>query len=134
MSERDNSSRTLTVGQLIAKLSRLDPSLPVVFEARDEPLGDYGVRSLEVREMQRENIYAADPFGCDVFHSHISGGYGGRPKEWWSDRPSGRDRYDLPQPVVLLRYERQWQPTIDGEATDVPKGIAAHPQPSEEIQ
>ncbi len=54
MSQRDKSSKTLTVGQLIDRLSRLDPNLPVVFAAQDEPLGDYGVRSVAVRDMQRE--------------------------------------------------------------------------------
>ncbi len=114
MTERYRPSRTLTVGQLLNELSLLDPSLPVVFEARDEPLGDYGVRSLEVCEMQRETIFADGPFGCDVFHSHCSGGHGDCPKEWWSDRHSG-DRYDPPQEVVMLRYESEWKPTIDGE-------------------
>lgn len=111
MSDRDKSSRTLTVRQLIEQLSRLDPNLPVVFEARDEPLGDYGVRSFEVCEMQRENIFASGLSGCDVYHSHVSGGYDGRPKEWWG----GPDRYDEPREVVLLRYEREWQPVIDAE-------------------
>lgn len=114
MTQDDKSSRTLTVGQLVDRLTRLNPGLPVVFEATDEPLGDYGVRSIEVCEMQRERTYAADPCGCDVFHSHISGGYGDRPKEWWTDRRGG-DRYDHPREVVYLRYESEWKPTIDGE-------------------
>lgn len=114
MFDKDKRNRTLTAGQLIEQLSRLNPNLPVVFEARDEPLGDYGVRSLEVCEMQRENIYAGEPFGCDVYHSHVSGGHNGRPKEWW-DNPRFPGQYDQPQEVVLLRYERQWQPTIDAE-------------------
>lgn len=105
----DKSSRTLTVGQLIDKLSRLNPNLPVVMSQHDEPSGDYGVRSIEVSEMQRENIYAPNPFGRDVFHSHISGGYQDRPKEWWTG-----DRYDQPSQVVFLSDESEWQPTIDG--------------------
>jgi len=52
----DRTCRTLTAGQLIEKLRRVDPDLPVVFTSRDEPLGDYGVRSLTVCEMQRENL------------------------------------------------------------------------------
>lgn len=106
----ERRSRTLTAGQLMEQLSRLDPDLPVVFEARDEPLGNYGVRAVEVDEQQRESLFADGPYGCDVFHEKIGGGYNGHPAEWWTG-----DRYDQPGPVVFLRYELPWQPTIDGE-------------------
>lgn len=64
----DRSSRTLTVGDLIAQLGALDPALPVVFEGIDEPAGDYGVRAIEVvDDLVRHDTLAADPHGVDVF-------------------------------------------------------------------
>lgn len=84
----DRTCRTLTAGQLIEKLRRVDPDLPVVFTSRDEPLGDYGVRSLTVCEMQRENF---------------------------DRKPKTSPSYDAPQMVVLLDNESPWTPTIDAE-------------------
>ncbi|MGI6797646.1 hypothetical protein [Gordonia sihwensis] len=64
----DRSSRTLTVGDLVAQLSSLDPAMPVVFEGIDEPAGDYGVRSVAVvDDLVRDDTFAADPYGVDVF-------------------------------------------------------------------
>lgn len=109
MSERDRTSKTLTAGQLIDRLSRVDPNLPVVFEARDEPLGDYGVRSVEVVDMQRERTYADGMCGTDVFHGPESR----YPEPKW--HTSKVFEYDPPGPVVLLGMERPWQPVIDAE-------------------
>lgn len=102
----DRTCRTLTAGQLIEKLRRVDPDLPVVFTSRDEPLGDYGVRSLTVCEMQRENIYAGGHYGCDVFHD---------PSQNFDRKPKTSPSYDAPQMVVLLDNESPWTPTIDAE-------------------
>ncbi|MCK0441299.1 hypothetical protein MUG78_18025 [Gordonia alkaliphila] len=73
----DRSSRTLTVGDLVAELGALDPAMPVVFEGIDEPVGDYGVRSVSVVEgLARVDTFAGDPQGVDVFKSaqHVSSG------------------------------------------------------------
>lgn len=102
----DRTCRTLTARQLIEKLRRVDPDLPVVFTSRDEPLGDYGVRSLEVCEMQRENIFADGPYGCDVFHN---------PSQNFDRKPKTDFGHDAPQMVVLLDHESPWTPTIDAE-------------------
>lgn len=106
---RDRTSRTLTARQLIEKLSRVDPDLPVVFTARDEPLGDYGVRSMTVREMQRENIFAGGHYGADVFHD---------PSQSFDGKPKTGPSHDEPQMVVLLDHESPWEPTIDAEVID----------------
>jgi hypothetical protein len=93
MTGEAKSSQTLTVGQLIDVLSKLDPDLPVVMSQEDEPLGHYGVRSVEVYDMQRENTHAGGRYGIDVFHNQISH----FPVKWWIG-----DNYENPGTVVLL--------------------------------
>jgi hypothetical protein len=106
--DRDKSSRTLTAGQLIEQLSKVDPSTPVVMSQEDEPCGDYGVRGVEVVRMQRENTYADGAMsGMDVFHrQHTTFP---QPKFYEGDR------YEQPQPVVFLSNHCPWQPTIDAD-------------------
>ncbi|ATW61093.1 hypothetical protein SEA_ANDIES_60 [Mycobacterium phage Andies] len=96
---RDKSSRTLTAGQLIAQLLKVPADTPVVMSQEDEPVGCYGVRSVELEEMRRDPTYADGPFGRDSWHSTLYSCAG----------------YDPPQQVVFLGPERPWQPTIDGE-------------------
>lgn len=96
---RSRVNRTLTVGEVIDRLSRLDHSLPVVFDAEDEPLGNYGVRDVSVVPMQRESTHAAEPFGSDVYHDVSDG----------SRQVS--DYYDEPGPVALLSMNRVRTPT-----------------------
>ncbi|SLJ75914.1 hypothetical protein [Mycobacteroides abscessus] len=91
---RSRVNRTLTVGEVIDRLSRLDRSLPVVFQAEDDPSGNYGVRDISVEPMQRESTFAAEPYGCDVY----------LPPEV-SLRAVG-DRYDEPAPVAFLSMYR----------------------------
>lgn len=114
----DRTCRTLTARQLIEKLSRVNPDLPVVFTARDEPLGDYGVRSMTVCEMQRENIFAGGYYGADVYHD---------PTQNFDRKPKTGPSHDAPQMVVLLDWESPWEPTIDAEVIDnsSAKGVAA---------
>lgn len=102
---QDKSSRTLTVGQLIDKLSRLDPSMPVVFMQQDEPLGDMGVRSVEVCEMGRESTFAEGGWGFDVWHDAA----------WVKDMSGSWKSLDPVQEVVYLDARSPWQPTIDTE-------------------
>lgn len=91
----------MNVHELIAKLSRFDPELPVVMEQNNEPLGDYEVLDVEVVD--------ADP--GHPWHS-TSPSHGGRP--WKS--PEVWNTYDGKQNrVVRLASEPPWQPTIDGE-------------------
>lgn len=90
---RSRASRTLTVGEVVERLSRLDHSLPVVFEAEDEPLGSYGVRDISVVPMQRTSIHAAEPYGCDVYFDPAPAR---KPGEY----------YDEPGPVALLSINR----------------------------
>ncbi len=92
---RSRVSRTLNVGEVIDRLSRLDRSLPVVFEAEDEPLGSYGVRDISVVPAQRESTHAAEPYGSDVYHDAEDG-----------CRPAN-DRYDEPGPVAFLSMHRE---------------------------
>lgn len=91
---RPRENRTLTVGEVIERLSRLEHSLPVVFEADDEPLGSYGVRDVSVVPMQRDSTHAAEPYGCDVYRDAELG-----------CRPRG-DYYDEPGPVAFLSINR----------------------------
>ncbi|BCI84471.1 hypothetical protein MTY66_60960 (plasmid) [Mycolicibacterium sp. TY66] len=99
-------NRTLTVGEVMDRLSRLDRSLPVVFEAVDEPSGNYGVRDVSVVPMQRQSTFAAQPYGCDVYSSPEGGLV-----------PAG-DYYDEPGPVAFLSMYREQIPTRQGDATE----------------
>ncbi|MFN6548410.1 hypothetical protein [Mycolicibacterium nivoides] len=83
-------SQVLTIGDLLDRLVGVDRSLPVVIQAVDEPVGNYGVRDIEVVPMQRESTYAADPNGWDVYHSDFR-----QPSEY----------YDEPGPVAFLTIE-----------------------------
>ncbi len=91
---KSRANRTLTVGEVIDRLSLLDRSLPVVFEAVDEPSGNYGVRDVSVEPMQRESTFAAEPYGCDVYLSPELG------------LSAVGDRYDEPRPVAFLSMSR----------------------------
>lgn len=105
MYDPDRSNRTLTVGQLIEQLSRLDPNLPVVMSQEDDPLGDYGVRSVGVDEMQRESTYSAEPFGMDVYHEGPA----------MFDFRDVDGYHDAPGPVAFLSKGRPYLPTIEAE-------------------
>ena len=72
-SMKSRASRTLTAGEVIDRLARVDPSLPVVFDAEDGPLGSYGVRDVSVVRMQRESTYADGAHGRDVYLDTVDG-------------------------------------------------------------
>ena len=95
-----HASRTLTVGEIVDRLARLDRCLPVVLDAEDEPLGCYGVRDVSVEVMQREATYAAEPCGRDVYHGHTE----------LFESPSS-ERYDEPGPVAFLSLEAPRSPS-----------------------
>lgn len=100
---QSTASRTLTVGEIVDRLNQLDRSLPVVFEAEDEPLGSYyGVRDVGVVPMQRDSTFAAEPGGCDVYVD---------------PHPDFRsDKYDEPGPVAFLSIRRVPAPGNRGAA------------------
>lgn len=101
----DKSSRTLTASELIRQLQKVPPDTPVVMSQEDEPAGDYGVRAVDVVDMQRDPLYADGSFGRDVYY-----GYEARfPVIRWSDR------YEPPRPVVFLGHLRPHMPIVDGE-------------------
>lgn len=79
-------SRTLTVGEVMDRLANVDRSLPVVFDSEDQPLGCYGVRSMEIVSMQRETVHEEDR---DVYHDTGDFGY-------------MQKFYDEPEDVALL--------------------------------
>ncbi len=89
-----NPSRTLTVGEIVDRMVQLDPSrsLPVVFDADDEPVGHYGVRDVALAHMQRDGTFAAEPAGLDVYH----------PVDEYR-KPD--DRYDAVTPVIVLSMQ-----------------------------
>lgn len=89
-------NRVLTVGDVLDRLAGVDRSLPVVIQAVDDPVGNYGVRDIDVVPMQRESTYAADPSGWDVYHSDF--------------RQSG-DCHDDPGPVAFLMIEAPPSPS-----------------------
>jgi hypothetical protein len=103
----DKSSKTITAGELIRQLQKVDPSTPVVMTQNDEPCGDYGVRSVEFTDMKRQDTYAAEPFGMDVWHE----------AEWLNEFPNSHSHktFDPPQAVVFLGHYCPWKPTIDAE-------------------
>lgn len=103
---QSTASRTLTVGEIVDRLNQLDRSLPVVFEAEDEPLGNYGVRDASVVPMQRDSTFAAEPGGCDVYVDPHPG-----------FRPS---KYDDPGPVAFLSIRRVPAPGNRGTAAGEP--------------
>lgn len=103
---RLRASRTLSVGEVMDRLSRLDRSLPVVFEAVDEPSGSYGVRDVSVEPMQRQSTFAAEPYGCDVYLPAECGPI-----------PAG-DYYDEPGPVAFLSMYREQIPTRQGDTAE----------------
>lgn len=91
----------MNVRELIEKLSRLDPELPVVMQQNDEPLGGgYEVLAVDVIAGQPDGLYhaTAPAYGCRAWDS---------PQVW--------DTYEGDSEVVLLGSDKPWQPTIDGE-------------------
>jgi hypothetical protein len=100
----DKASRTLTAGELIHQLSKVPPETPVVMSQEDEPCGDYGVRSIDLEEMQREALHAGGRYGYDTYH-----------RSEWGTRKVWNERYDPPQTVVFLSKELPYQPVIDAE-------------------
>jgi hypothetical protein len=103
--ERYKSSRTLTAGELILQLSKVDPRTPVVMSQSDEPCGLYGVRGLDIEDMQRDPLYADGHYGMDVFHRSETT----FPTRRWNDC------YDPPTAVVFLSENLPYQPVIDAE-------------------
>lgn len=104
--EVDRSCKTLTAEQLIMQLAKFPPDTPVVMSQTDEPYGDYGVRSVDSEEMQRDSRYAdTGPWGHDSWH----GCEARHPTVRWNDK------LDPPQQVIFLRPDLPWQPIIDGE-------------------
>lgn len=89
-----NPSRTMTVGEIVDRMVQLDPSrsLPVVFDAVDEPVGNYGVRDVVLAHMQRDDTFADDPAGRDVYY----------PVDEYN-KPD--DRYDAVTPVIVLSMQ-----------------------------
>lgn len=91
----------MTVAELMERLARLDPELPVIMEQSDEPLGDYEVLDVEVVPGQPDRLY-----------HRTAPTYGG--KTW--DYPQVWNTYDGGDiSVVLLGSDKPYQPTIDGE-------------------
>lgn len=91
----------MKVGELIEKLSRLDPEMVVVMEQNDEPLGEYEVLDVAVVDAEPHSL----------FHSSAPS-YGRKP---WA-YPQVWNTYDGKETkVVLLGSEPPWQPTIDAD-------------------
>ena len=86
----------MNVGEVIRRLSKFDPELPVVMSQTDEPVGCYEVMDIDGREMQRDALFRRDPNA-------------------WHDKSFGSRRDDPPAPVVFLGADPPWRPTIDGE-------------------
>ena len=96
----------MNVGELIIALSKLDPSLPVVMQQTDEPLGQYEVLDVSVEDGYADKLYhrTAPTYGGRVWES---------PQVWHTYV----DRYTK-EPitkVVLLDSDKPWRPTIDAE-------------------
>jgi hypothetical protein len=92
----------MNVGELIAKLSRLDPNLPVLMQQSDDPLGDYEVLDVSVVPGKPDDLY----------HRTAVPRHGGRPWDYqqvWHTYERG----DIE--VVLLGSEKPWQPVVDAE-------------------
>lgn len=89
----------MNVGELMAKLSKLDPNLTVLMEQNNEPLGQYEVLDVSVELGKPDRLYHA-----------TASTYGGRvweyPQVWHTYEGEGTE-------VVLLGSEKPWQPTID---------------------
>lgn len=91
----------MNVRELIEKLSRVDPDLPVVMQQCDEPLGGgYEVLDVSVIAGQPDRLYHA-----------TAPRYGGR--AW--DYPQVWDTYEGDSQVVMLGSDKPWRPIIDGE-------------------
>lgn len=91
----------MNVRELMEKLSRLNPDLPVVMQQSDEPLGNYEVLDVEVVPGKPHSMYHASA-------PSPSGRVWDYPQVW--DTYEGGDTE-----VVLLGSDKPWQPTIDGE-------------------
>lgn len=61
----------MNVGELVEKLSRFDPGLPVLMQQTDEPLGDYEVLSVDVVTGKPDSLYhaSAPTYGGRVWES-----------------------------------------------------------------
>lgn len=87
----------MNVGRLIQYLSAYPADMPVVLEARDEPLGDYEVATVDRVRMEHERTY--DDGGIRVYHH--------------AGDLSGNGRFDPPTDVVLLGFEARRGPVVD---------------------
>lgn len=90
----------MNVRELMAKLSRLDPDLPVVMSQEDEPPGCYEVNDVDLTTMCHRARYRYS--SSDVWSGYSS--------------PSDRLRDDEePRTVVFLGPESPQPLTVDGE-------------------
>ncbi len=96
----------MNVGELIAKLSRMDPNLPVVIEQEDlELVGQY-VELMHIEVSIDDVRYAPEDFSLDGSRPYT------RPDWAWS----GSVERNAPTiPVAMMSCKLPHQPTIDGE-------------------
>jgi len=87
----------VNVGRLIQYLSAFPSDMPVVLEARDEPLGDYEVATVDRARMEHDRTY--DQCGTRVYYR----------------APSGLNSSPLDPPcdVVLLGFEDYSRGVVD---------------------
>ncbi|WP_280479125.1 hypothetical protein [Nocardia asiatica] len=89
----------MNVGRLIQYLSAFPADMPVVLEARDEPLGDYEVATVDRARMEHDRTW--DSWGTRVYYR----------------APSGlMSRHcDPAQDVVLLGFEERPGGVVDAQ-------------------
>jgi hypothetical protein len=94
----------VNVGRLIQYLSAFPADMPVVLEARDEPLGDYEVATVDRARMRHDPTY--DDCGNRVYYPDDG-----------ASAITGRaaDRFDPPTDVVLLGFEERFGVVVDAQ-------------------
>lgn len=104
----------MNVRELMEKLSRLDPELPVVFEQEDLDLVGQYVEVMDVRFTNSDVYFDGKAFSLD----------GSRPYDRADWHNSGTEARDKPtEPVVLLNCKLPWKPTIDGSVIEQPSEL-----------
>jgi hypothetical protein len=107
----------MNVRELMAKLDRMDPELPVVFEQEDLDLVGQYVEVMDAQFTDDDVYFDAKAFSLD----------GSRPydrRDWHNTGTPERKR--AAEPVVLLSCKLPYRSTIDGEiaSAELPAGNA----------
>ncbi|SHQ63038.1 Uncharacterised protein [Mycobacteroides abscessus subsp. bolletii] len=96
----------MNVGELIAKLSRMNPSLPVVIDQEDVELFGQYVELMHIEVSTDDVRYAPEDFSLDGSKPYT------RPDWAWS---GSAERNAPTIPVAMVSCKIPHRPTIDGE-------------------